>query len=56
MLWRPIWIAPTNTGAKSNTTRLVYLGLSRPHPCGTLLQIVAVPVRRKEERAHNAAI
>jgi hypothetical protein len=23
-------------------------GLSRPHPCGTLFQTVAVPVRRKE--------
>jgi hypothetical protein len=34
----------------------VFLGLSHPHPCGTLFQIIAVLVRRKEYRAHNAAI
>jgi hypothetical protein len=33
-------------GANSRTTGLVYLGLSRLHPCGTLFQIVAVPVKR----------
>jgi hypothetical protein len=37
-------------GANSSTAGLVYLGLSRPHPCGTLFQTVAVLVRRKSNR------
>jgi hypothetical protein len=35
-------------GVNSSTAGLCVLGLSRPHPCGTLFQTIAVLVRRKE--------
>jgi hypothetical protein len=35
-------------GANSSTAGLVYLGVSRPHRCGTLFQTLAVMARRKE--------
>jgi hypothetical protein len=40
-------------GANSSTTGLVYLGLSRKHPCGTLFQTIAVLVRHLDEKSNG---